>query len=87
MLVKTSHWASSLLLPSQLSGLKNGWQSAKRHDLSLDDHLERSRVRRVHEHLIGLEDAVQLESVSNQGLEVYLVRLHNLHQPSSAWEC
>jgi hypothetical protein len=53
--------------------------------LWLDDHLERPGAGRVPENLVGIEDAVEREAVSDQQLRVDPMRVQNVEQrePSS----
>lgn len=55
-------------------------RSAQRR-LSLDDHLERSRVGGVREGLVGIENAVKLEVMSNQELGIDPVGPQNVQGP------
>src|ERR1700721_2433569 len=48
--------------------------------LSLDDYLERSRVGGVREGLVGIEDAVELEAMSDQELRVDLAGPQSVEQ-------
>src|SRR5471030_2551194 len=50
----------------------------------LDDHLERPRVGRMAERLVGLQDPVELEAMRDQKRRVDLVRSDNVEQDRRA---